>query len=252
MKEFNSSKHIVLVIRLLGGRSGGAERIFCELANLLAESGYRITCLHFDETEAPPFYPLSSKVELINLYGKEPTSKQKLAKITKHLKILPIRFRQRADWTEKNDFFLTQLKDYFTCVKPDVAISLMPPANTPTLLASANTDVNVIATNHNVPEQDYNSPHRWDPNPEDRALRLKSLDFAAAIHVLFPSFGEWFPAHLQHKIVAIPNYVSNEFNQGSRDGERENVILAVGRLAPVKNYMQLVKAHRRRSVLPRR
>jgi len=242
MKEFNAPKHVALVIRLLGGRSGGAERIYCELANLLAENGYNVTCLHFDTTDAPPFYPLDSKVELINLQGLQDTLKQKLNKVIKNIPFLPKDISKRIDWYNKNDYFISQLKDYFLFSRPDIAISLMPPANTPTLLAAKGTSVKVIATNHNVPKEDYHSPYRWDPNPIDRELRLKALDYAAAIHVLFPSFGEWFPSHLHDRIVAIPNYVSMEFKRADQQRDRDNLILAVGRLAPVKNYMQLLNA----------
>lgn len=243
MKEFTGGKHIALVIRLLAGRSGGAERIYCELANFLVAKGYRVSCLHFDKSDAPPFYPLDSRIELINLFGKDLTRKQFWARILKSVNFLSEGVKNKALWDEANDFFLTQLKDYFNYAKPAVAISLMPPANTPSLLASVGTAVKVVATNHNVPEQDYTSPVRWDPNPLDRELRLKTLDHAAAIHVLFPAFGEWFPENLRDRIVAIPNYISEEFKtEAEVGGERENLILAVGRLAPVKNYLQLVRS----------
>ncbi|MDW9633608.1 glycosyltransferase [Sinorhizobium meliloti] len=241
MKEFTNAKHIALVIRQLGGRSGGAERIYCELANILAESGYRVTCLHFDTKDVPPFYPISPKVERINLYGKAKTKKQQRATVLQRLPFIPPNIRNQALWDHKNDFFLHQLRDYFHLVTPDVAISLMPPANTVTLLAAAGTPVRVVATNHNVPEEDYDSPFRWDPNPIDRKLRKEALDHAAAVHVLFPNYGDWFPQHLKDRVVAIPNYISPEFVRRSAT-DREKIILAVGRLAEVKNYIELVRA----------
>lgn len=241
MKEFRNAKHIALVIRQLGGRSGGAERIFCELANILVDSGYNVTCLHFDTKDTPPFYPLSPRVELINLYGKPRTSRQRRAMLIQRLPFVSANLRNQAMWDERNDFFLSQLRDYFRYAKPALAISLMPPANTVSLLAAAGTSVKVVATNHNVPKEDYESPHRWDPNPVDRRLRKEVLSHAAAIHVLFPSFGDWFPSHLTERIVAIPNYVSPEFTPPI-EVHRENLILAVGRLAEVKNYMQLVRS----------
>src|SRR5690606_29171950 len=38
-------KRVTIVIRLLVNRSGGAERIYCELANMLAARDYEVTCL---------------------------------------------------------------------------------------------------------------------------------------------------------------------------------------------------------------
>ncbi len=118
----------------------------------------------------------------------------------------------------------------------------MPPANTPALLAAPGTGVKVVPTNHNVPLEDYTSPERWDPNPLDRKMRLEALDHAARIHVIFPRFGDWFPDHLRSRIVAMPNYVSKEILRASPEAVREPSILAVGRLAGVKNYDTLLAA----------
>ena len=49
VSKFEQQKHIVLIIRVLGGRSGGAERIFCELANMLCSEKYIVTCLTYEK-----------------------------------------------------------------------------------------------------------------------------------------------------------------------------------------------------------
>lgn len=242
VKAYGKGKHIALVIRLLAGRSGGAERIYCELANILVENGYRVTCLHFDSKAAPPFYPISGKVEVINLHGKFRTKKQRNADIIQKFPFLPNSVRNKLAWDQHNDFFVEQLRDYFQYCRPDVAISFMPPANTPTLIAAAGMRVKVVASNHNVPKEDYDSPLRWDQNPVDRKLRLSVLDNASAIHVLFPRFGEWFPERLQGRVVPIPNYISPEFMNTPYRANREKLVLAVGRLAEVKNYLQLIRS----------
>ncbi|MDX0480039.1 glycosyltransferase [Sinorhizobium medicae] len=238
MKEFKNAKHVALLIRNLAGRSGGAERIYCELANILVESGYRVTCLHYDLKGSPPFYSISPKAERVNLFGA--ATKKKLATLLRHVPFLSEEKKNKGLWLEKNGFFLTQVKDYFRFNRPDVAISLMPPSNTIALLAAAETGTKVIATNHSVPKEDYDSPHRWDPSPFDRRLRREVLRHAAAIHVLFPGFKDWFEPLLQDRIVAIPNYISPQFTR--REENREKLILAVGRLAEVKNYMQMVRS----------
>ncbi len=239
VKEFTSGKHVALVIRGLGGRSGGAERIYCELANILTENGYRVTCLFFDKKKETPFYHIDARAERINLYGPAKESAQKWKKISK---VLPKKLQHRAEWEAENGFFVKQLRDYFKLSRPDIAISLMPPANTPVLLAANGTSVKVVPTNHNIPEQDYDNPDRWSKNPYDRKLRKKVLDFASAIHVLFPEFSKWFPIHLQSRIVAIPNYISKEFDSLEVVPPKEKLILGVGRLADVKNYVQLIRS----------
>lgn len=220
-------------------RSGGAERIYCELANFLAEAGHKVTCLYFDGKKGDAFYRLDHRIERINLFRKPGIAAHRRAEWSR---FLPAAVKHRAEWDLENAFFVRQLNDYFRLAKPDVAISLLPPANTPTLLAARGTPVKVIACNHNVPEQDYENPQRWSSNPVDRQYRLKALDNAAGIHVLFPEFGTWFPDHLQDRIVAIPNYISPDFVPPDPLPAREKTILAVGRLAGVKNYMQLIES----------
>jgi glycosyltransferase involved in cell wall biosynthesis len=223
----------------LVGRSGGAERIYCELANLLDETGYRVTCLYFDPKEGEPFYQLNHRVERINLYGKASIWTRRRAVVCR---LLPAQAKDQAEWDLDNAFFVKQLSEYFRLVKPAVAISIMPPANTPTLIAAKGTSVKVVACNHNVPAEDYGNPNRWSKNKIDRKLRLAVLDDASAIHVLFPEFGKWFPEHLHSKVVAIPNYISPNLKRPYPLQAREKTVLAVGRLAEVKNYMQLVRS----------
>ena len=234
---------VCLVIRKLVNRCGGAERLFCEMANMLAAFGYEVTCLYCDHVDGLPFYPLSSRVSRINLWAKVP--RFGLPYVT--LDALGL-FGGKAPWLaplgwlSDNAYFIRRLAAALASMRPDVAISFLPPANTPTLIAGTLAKVPVIPTNHNVPEQDYTSPTRWDQNPVDRFLRLRMLDHAERIHVLFETFAGWFPGHLRSKIVTIPNYISEDFDNVDIEGLRSRVIVAVGRLAPVKNYQTLVEA----------
>lgn len=239
--------HVALVIRLLHERSGGAERLYCELANMLHEDGHEVSCIYFDDTRGEPFFALRPGITRVNLAtpsrplsGRAHAAKRKLYNLaTRALTFPPLR---RLAWSSVHGRFQKQLHRYFKSARPDVAISFMPPANTPSLLAARGTGVKVIPTNHNVPEEDYLSPQRWDPNPLDRKLRLSSLSNAAAIHVLFPGFAKWFPKHLQSKIIVVPNYVSPDILAAAPRRQREKIVLAVGRIAAPKNYLCLVEA----------
>src|SRR5689334_6682478 len=61
---------ILMVIRLLNGRAGGAERLFCDAASAFGEAGYDVTVLYCDPREEPPVYPISPKVTRLNLWSK--------------------------------------------------------------------------------------------------------------------------------------------------------------------------------------
>jgi glycosyltransferase involved in cell wall biosynthesis len=240
--RFRHGKSVAIVIRFLFDRSGGAERIYCELANMLAAHGYEVTCLHYDAVPGKPFFPIDHRVEVINLHPVTPPLRHRLARWASRRSFVPRPLRESWGWFATNDFFIAQLRDYFTLRKPGVVVSFMPPANTPALLAAAGTGILVVPTNHNVPHQDYVAADRWDRNPIDRKVRLAALDHAARIHVIFPGFGDWFPEHLRARIVAMPNYVSRDILRATPQAVREPTILAVGRLAAVKNYETLLAA----------
>ncbi|WP_417255325.1 glycosyltransferase [Celeribacter halophilus] len=235
-------KNITIVISRLNGISGGAERIYCELANMLARNGNSVTCFTYDKPGGEPFYSLDDNVKRITAGNCKRDFKTRLKSIV--YKFLPKRFelRDRLRWHGRNDHRIARLREHLQAEQPDIVISLLPPANTVTLLAAKGLPLKVIATNHNVPEQDYTT-ERWGSGPYERKIRLAALDHADAIHVLFPLFKDWFPEHLKERIVAIPNYIPDGFASSDRSElPREKIVLGVGRLTDVKNYMTLVQA----------
>jgi len=234
---------IALVIRNLAGRSGGAERVFCEQANFLAAEGYDVSCVVFDPPGEGPFFALDPRVELVQLAPIKPDKIDRALKKLMSLLPKPLALRDKVRWKLTNRHFIAQLGRYIDGAKPDVMISYLPPANTPLLFAARGREVRVVVTNHNVPKEDYTNPKRWGGGDYDRALRLSALDRADIIHVLFPKFGTWFPTHLQDRIAAIPNYISQEILDSKPTQEaREHLIIGVGRLAPVKNFAALLEA----------
>jgi glycosyltransferase involved in cell wall biosynthesis len=233
---------IALVIRGLAGRAGGAERLYCEMAGMFAAAGYPVTCLHLDASDAPPFYPLADGIERRNLWrpARERALVERAAVFAGRLPRLPA--IAPLTWLGRNLAFVRGLVAAFRALRPDVVVSFLPPANTPALLAGRLTGTAVIPTNHNVPSEDYGATDRWEQNPIDRALRLRLLDGAARIHVLFPAFAAGFPAALRPRIVAIPNYVAPALAVPAPEAGRRPVVLSVGRLTTVKDHATLIDA----------
>ena len=250
VSDVKSPLNIAIVIRLLHDKSGGAERLYCELANILSASGYNVTCVYYDDSAGSIFFDIDNSIERINLARARGATSRVGSRLKGLLKGAYQRLMRgpmaplgsRLLWQMVHGHFVRQLVTYFSSRPTDVAISFLPPANTPTLIAGRARGVRVIPTNHNVPAEDFASPARWDPNPYDQRLRLESLRSAAAVHLLFPTFAEWFPEDIRRKIVAIPNYVSPSIVDHGEPVEREKVIIAVGRLSKVKNYGVLVEA----------
>lgn len=233
---------VVLSIKLLGNRSGGAERLYCELANWLSQRDeFEVYCVTYESNYAKPFYPINKNVKLINLYLRPDYRSfiTKLAKVTSVGKLKHI-----SNFVVDNYDYILQLKRFLKGNSIDVCVSFLPPANTASLLACNTLDTKIIACNHNVPEQDYENPERWSNNPVDIYLRKKLVHRADKIHVLFDDFALWFDQKRKNDIVTINNYIPNTYFEPRPKSitERENVIIAVGRLSPVKNYELLVHA----------
>src|SRR5690606_15660540 len=115
--------------------------------------------------------------------GRSPTATRWLRRVYEWLSHGPLTFLfTRHLWSTYHGAFVRRLRMYFVNRPTDIAISFLPPANTPTLLAAKGTTVRTIPTNHNVPQEDFASAARWDPSPYDRRLRLDSLRYAAAVH----------------------------------------------------------------------
>jgi len=239
-------KKIGLVIRLLGNRSGGAERLYCELANWLVQEGYEVHCLYCESGDGKPFYDIDKKVRMVNLWipykSRSITTKfyDLVAAKDSSSKIMSY-----FGFLSKHNEFSKCLGNYIKYNSLDLTISLLPPANTPLLLSKRYHNSKIIVTNHNVPEQDYENKNRWSKNPYDILMRKKLLSRADKIHVLFESFKNWFEPDLSGRITVIENYISDSYFSILPEPEalyQKKRLIAVGRLADVKNYHVLIES----------
>jgi glycosyltransferase involved in cell wall biosynthesis len=128
--------------------------------------------------------------------------------------------------------------------RPDLCIAFLPNTFTPTLIARVGLNVPVVASIHNVPKEDFESPERWDPNPIDRILRSLLVKRARGITVLLDEFRSYFPPRLQKQIFVLGNMVDAVADRASPgvDDPDGNTILSVGRLAKVKDHESLIRA----------
>lgn len=234
---------VALFIRRLGGRGGGAERVYCELANMLDEDGYDVTCLHCEWGREEPIFPLRPSVRRVNLWKRTRFNPG----LPALLRIWSLGYENGflwapVAWLSKHAPVVWLLVRYFRVNQPDVVIALMPNAITPSLIAGRITQTKIIASNHNDPQQDYRSTEKWDQNPIDRAIRLRVLGWAAKIHVLLEDYARFFPPEYAEKIEVIHNYPSVDGSQIALDARREKLVIGVGRLTSVKNFEVVVRA----------
>lgn len=237
-------RRILFVIDRLARRSGGAERVLIETANALAARGHLVEIASHEDRRGPPFYPLAPGVFHSNLRPPR-RGLRRLAHPLRRLyetsapQVAPF---DRLTWTSRNGGFWRRLEAHVAVTQPDVVVAFLPPSVTALGLVRLPAGVRRMASLHNVPEQDFDSPLRWDPLERDRRLRRAALDRMDRITILLPEFRPWFGEALQPRLVLMPNAIAPVDPMLRSAAIRQPVVRAVGRLAEVKRHDLLLDA----------
>lgn len=191
---------------------GGAERVVSNLANYLIKNNdvSIITTINSDI-----FYKIDSKVKLFKL---DHNYKGKVNKFKKN--------RQR----------IFELKRIIKHQKFDVIISFLPePSYRVLFLKLFNKKIKVIVSVRNDPRVEYKSIIN---NLIMRFLYPKADGFVFQTE----DAKNYFSKKIQQKSVIIPNPINENFMCKPFDGEREKIIVTVGRLEKQKNHKMLINA----------
>lgn len=241
-------RKVCVIIDKIAGRSGGAERILIGTANVLAARGHDVEILTHEARGIAPFYPLAPGVVHTNLRRPKAIRNRIRRRLDVAREVLHSRYKtppfpfNHLLWASKYGAFWRRLEAHLAAHQPDVAIAFLPPAITALGRAKPSLGLRRVASLHNVPEQDYRNPERWDPSPLDRKRRWAGLDAHDAITVLMPEFRDWFPEDWQARISIMPNPVPPVAPERIGSQPRQKVVLSVGRLAPVKRHDLLIDA----------
>ena len=240
---------VAFVIRTFVGRAGGAEKVLCNAANCLADSGADVTIYHGDPS-GRSFFPLRPEIHVLSLRPKhkkrwpgpssEPKGRPKGLRRLKYLFPLNVGL-----WLHQHLWFIRSIRGFIGAQKPHVVIAFQPSATTDTLLALLGLSIPAVASLHSVPEQDFTKWERWDANPWDRFLRKTVLARATRITIILEEFAKWFPESLRDRLFILPNAieVSGPPAPISHNAAAEKkTIVVVGRLALPKDHATLVKA----------
>ncbi|GAC1464416.1 MAG: glycosyltransferase family 4 protein [Chloroflexota bacterium] len=213
---------VVFVIYSL--TAGGAERVLTTMANAWAGRGWNVTVLPLDDGVEPPFYDLAPAVHLRPL---------DLAARSSHV-LQAICNNVRRAW---------RLRRAIGQCSPDVVIGIMDRTSVLTLLAMAGTGVPVVAYEHSDPAFQHIG-RAWE------VLRNRAYRRAAQVVVQTEKAKTFYPPAIRARTRVIPNpiAVSEDRATGAPDGESERhdkVVIAMGRLVPLKGFDLLVQAFAR-------
>lgn len=189
---------------------GGAERVFCNVANSLIEKGHEVSVITVGKAKNE--YNLSEKVKITCLERQ------------KRIKLAPLRvlLKMRA------------LKNALKSLKTDVLVVFLPKTLKAVFHYKKFVKAPIIATESSNPSI----------YPKNKIKYLTKCFALADGSVFLNDFAKDFyqkRISLKNPIV-IPNAVNEGFDKPLFIGEREKVVLGVGRHSEVKNFPLLIDA----------
>jgi len=201
-------RKIIFIISSLG--SGGAERVVVNLSNYFSKK-HEVSIVTLSNEES--FYNLNANVKHIKLNLTE-KSNNILGSIKNNLnRILEIRKIVKKE-------------------NPDIMVSFLTQTNIISLISSSGIKFKKILSERSVYFSE-NSNFIW------KFLRRLTYPFANNVILLTKGDAENYK-FLKNKAI-IPNFVNNTENNHSLC--KENIILAVGRLHPVKQFDKLIELY---------
>lgn len=195
--------------------AGGAERVMSVMANHWAAQGWDVTLFSLDAGES--YYDLHPNVQHrpLGLYAESGNAVWGVINNVSRVRVLRRSIRR---------------------AKPDVVISFLTTTNIRTILATRLMRIPVIVSEHNDPTMDARG-RIWS------VLRRVMYPWASAVTVLTPSIRDMFPNNLRHRLVVMPNPVSDPGERAYQiDAEGPPLIIAVGSLSEQKGFDILLQA----------
>lgn len=205
-----------IMFNIMGLGKGGAERVINILANSLCQSNdiYILTNINSNVE-----YKFNKKVAIDSLVNSRNTFLRKIRRFS--------------------PFMICKLKNKILSYNPDIIISFLPePSFRLLFLKKISKKIKNIPTIVSV---------RNDPNTE-----YKKNIYFQVMKRLYPLTDElvlqtndskkYFIEKINYSGIVIPNPVSDSFLTERYLGKREKNIVAVGRLEPQKNYINMINA----------
>ena len=204
--------------------AGGAERVFCNMANEFVKRGYNVYAVCCDWEQGVPFYELDERVKFINIDG---SGKQ--TKFAQHLKIEKeiLRLLKKISNDNpydntKNKYWSTKVQNVINDIQPDiiVAYDLQSVCILKNIL---NVNIPVIAMFH----MDAHTVLNLNASKKE----IKALNKVDCVQVLLKADIDTVRKYLDVPVVQIPNIVPQFKETANLKKEKSNyTIIFLGRL----------------------
>lgn len=213
--------------------SGGAEKVFCDMANALVEKGHEVCAIASDKKDGLPYFHLDDRVSFVNAFPRNLTNKinyllkKSVFSLAQDsaLKISDLKIRRRAE----------EVSAAIERFNPDVIVCYQM-ESTYLVREILKLETPLVTMFHGSPQKDYF-------NRKESSLYLAALKQSNLLQVLREEFASEVQATLPDvtSIEVIANCVTVDSRKAS-EAERRKVILNVGRLCDQKRQKLLVDA----------
>ena len=192
--------------------AGGAEKVLVEMANNLAIENFDVTIITLSNGDV--FYDTNKNVNVVHL--------KKYNISNNFFKAVKNNYRR-----------ILSLHKILKSEKPDVIVSFLTQTNIIAIIAAKLNNIPIIISEHSI-YKNRNLNFVW------KFLRRLTYPFANALVCLTKDDLENYRKYSVKKYV-IPNFISKIPNIAF--DEKEDFILAVGRLHPVKRFDYLIQMY---------
>lgn len=204
-------KRIILFISSL--QKGGSERVMVNLAEYFQEQKYDVILVTQYQREKE--YCISPKIRRV--YSEPDESMLDGGRIRNFC----VRFRT--------------LRKLWKTYKPDVILSFLGKNNLMAVAAAAFLPIKVAVSVRGEPTMEYQGKFM-------QFIAKTVFCFADGVILQTEQAGQFFPRAVQRKSVILPNPLNPQFTERKVCADREDLIVAAGRLDENKNHVMLIHA----------
>ncbi len=202
--------------------AGGAERVFCNMANEFVRRGYNVYAVCCDWEQGTPFYELDERVKFINIDGSGKQTKfARYLKIEKEILRLFKKISNDNPYDNtKNKYWSTKAQNVIDDIKPDiiVAYDLQSVCILKNIL---NVSIPVIAMFH----MDAHTVLNLNASKKE----IKALNRVDCVQVLLKADIEIVKKYLSVSVIQIPNIVPQYNNKANLENPKYRIAY-IGRL----------------------
>lgn len=204
-------KRIILFISSL--QKGGSERVMVNLAEYFQEQKYDVILVTQYQREKE--YCISPKIRRV--YSEPDASMLDGGRIRNFC----VRFRT--------------LRKLWKTYRPDVILSFLGKNNLMAVAAAAFLPIKVAVSVRGEPTMEYQGKFM-------QFIAKTVFRFADGVILQTEQAGQFFPRAVQRKSVILPNPLNPQFTERKVCADREDLIVAAGRLDENKNHAMLIHA----------